>query len=245
MPVVTVPKDTASNRLKMWPPPADERIDFSVRGDNWEIQWGCHATFGTPAFWIDQTIHRDYIAEIPTGDLQAAVVWGLLHGSQVKGETGNAFYVQVVQLLAKDPLPTPQTVEAVLKQPIDGIGRYRWPHRAAWISEAVTRLAADPPPENPPQRIDYLEGFRGVGPKTARLIESGFKGLDAQVHVCDIWLQRTLTPVGVFRPYWNLDRHYDRFEDAFLQYARHGGVAPVALDQCIWLLARKPPEASY
>ena len=52
------------------------------------------------------------------------------------------------------------------------------------------------------------------------------------------WQRRALTPIGVFRDNWNHEQHYDRFEEAFLQYARHGNVAPVALDDGIWELAR-------
>lgn len=227
----------------MWPPPADECIQFDVRGDIWEVQWGRHDDFGTPAFWIDQTIHRDYIEEIPTGDLKSATVWGLLHGHQVKSEAGNAFWEQVVKLFDRDPVPSTEAIESVLRQPIAEMGRYRWPNKAACIAAALAQIAASPPPEDPARRISYLEGLRGVGPKTARLIESGFTGLDAEVLVCDIWLQRALERVGVFRDFWDLTRHYDRFEDAFLQYARHGDVAPIALDQCIWTLAREDLEA--
>ena len=196
----------------MWPPPADERIELDVRGDIWEVSWGRHDDCGTPAFWIDQTIHRDYIEGIPTGDLKSAVVWGLLHGHQVKHEAGNAFWEQVVKLLDEDPVPSTAAVKSVLRQPIAGVGRYRWPQRAAYISNALDQIAASPPPDNPAGRISYLEGLWQVGPKTARLIESGFKGLDAEVCVCDIWIERTLRRIGIFRKSWNVDRHYDRFK---------------------------------
>ena len=42
-----------------------------------------------------------------------------------------------------------------------------------------------------------------------------------------------------------VDQHYDRFETAFLQYARHGNVSPGALDSCIWALARDAGSGAF
>ena len=168
-----------------------------------------------------------------------------LHGHGVRAEVGNAFLKPVIELLEEDSLPTSEAVEAVLRTPIAGVGRYRFPNKAAYISGAVARIAAEPPPEEPSRRVDYLLRLRGVGPKTAALIESGLTGLHAEVHINDIWLRRALTPAGVFRSDWDVAQHYDRFEAAFLQYARHGNVLPGALDWCIWDLARKAGSRAF
>ena len=235
------PSRTGPDMSRPWPPDPKECIAFSVAGESWEVPWGRHDKFGTPSYWIDQT--REGYADADaygTMGLKEATVWGLLHGSGIKAEVGNAFLDSVMQLLAEDPLPTTKRVEQVLKQPIEGFGRYRfWRPRGEYISAAVARLDAKPPPDDPQMLRDYLREMKGVGPKTAAMIESGFKGFDAEVHVNDIWLRRALIPVGIFRSDWNVEHHYDRFEQAFLQFASHGDVPPVALDWCIWSEARE------
>lgn len=235
------PPRTGPGMSRPWPPDPKECIAFSVAGESWEVPWGRHDKFGTPSYWIDQT--REGYADADaygTMGLKEATVWGLLHGSGIKAEVGNAFLDAVMQLLVEDPLPTTKRVEQVLQEPIEGFGRYRfWRPRGEYISAAVARLEAKPPPDDPQMFRDYLLKMKGVGPKTAALIESGFKGFDAEVHVNDIWLRRALIPVGIFRSDWNVEHHYDRFEQAFLQFASHGNVPPVALDWCIWSEARE------
>ena len=228
-----------------WPPDADKRIQFSVAGDVWEVLWGRHDEFGTPAYWIDQTNSGRYADEVEAMDLRTATVWGLLHGHGVRAEVGNAFLKPVIALLEEDSLPTAEAVETVLRTPIAGVGRYRFPNKAAYISGAVARIAAEPPPDSPRMLRDYLLQMRGVGPKTAALIESGLTGLHAEVHINDIWLRRALIPAGVFRSDWDVSQHYDRFEAAFLLYARHGNVLPGALDWCIWELARAAGSGAF
>ena len=84
---------------------------------------------------------------------------------------------------------------------------------------------------------DYLLGLNGVGPKTAAWIVRNVTG-STEFAIIDIWLIRALMRIGVFRSEWRVERHYDRFEAAFLQYAAHGNVPPGALDLCIWEQAR-------
>lgn len=87
-----------------WPPGPKECIAFSVAGESWEAPWGRHDKFGTPSYWIDQT-REGYADEGTYGTmgLKEATVWGLLHGSGIKAEVGNAFLDAVMQLLAEDP----------------------------------------------------------------------------------------------------------------------------------------------
>ena len=73
------------------------------------------------------------------------------------------------------------------------------------------------------QLRDYLRGLNGVGPKTAAWIARNVTG-STEFAIIDIWLIRALMRIGVFRPEWRVERHYDRFEAAFLQYAAHGNV---------------------
>ena len=109
--------------------------------------------------------------------------------------------------------------------------------RAMRIAGALERIRVDPPPQDPLELRGYLLQLRGVGPKTAAWAVRNVTG-SADVAIVDIWLVRALTCVGVFRPEWRVERHYERFEEAFLQYAAHGNVKPAALDLCIWEQAR-------
>ncbi len=240
-------RSAVAARDSSWPPPRKERISFGVGGDVWEVPWGRHDKFGTAAYWIDQTISGGYADDdaFETMDMTTATVWGLLHGHGIVAEVANAYLDEVTALLKNDEAPSAAAVAEVLATPIKGFGLYRFPNRkAAFISEAVTRLISDPPPDDVDALRAYLLQLRGVGPKTAALIESGFRGPHAEVHVNDIHLRRALLLSGVFRAHWDADQHYDRFETAFLQYARHGDVSPRALDWCIWDLARDAgPEA--
>lgn len=230
---------------RRWPPDSGGSFRLEVDGDAWEVPWGRHDEFGTAAYWVDQTIVGGYADEYEAMDPLTAVVWGLLHGGGIKAESGNAFLEPVMALLERQRTPTAEAVEAVLRTPTGDVGRYRFPRiRGGYIAAAVDRLRRDPPPDDPERFRRYLLDLRGVGPKTAALIVSGVTGGDAAVHINDIWLRRALVPAGVFRPEWQVDHDYDRFEDAFLQYARHGNVTPGALDWCIWELAREGTTAN-
>jgi hypothetical protein len=247
-PVTEARRSAVAARDSSWPPPSDERISFGVQGEAWEVSWGRHDKFGTAAYWIDQTISGGYADDdaFETMDLKSATVWGLLHGHGVVAEVANAYLDEVMGLLKKDETPSATAVAEVLATPIKGIGLYRYPNRkAAFISEAAARLVSDPPPDDVDALRRYLMRLRGVGPKTAALIEMGLRGPHAEVHVNDIHLRRALLRSGVFRAYWDVDQHYDRFETAFLQYARHGNVAPGALDWCIWDLARAAGSSAF
>lgn len=249
-PLVDAEQSTSGSEpaiARAWPPDPNERIAFSVAGDRWEVPWGRHDEFGTAAYWIDQTRKSGYADDDDeTMDLKTATVWGLLHGYGVVAEVANAYLDPVMELLNEKEMPSATEVAEVLAAPTGGFMRYRYPNRRAeFISEAVERLDSDAPPDDPRLLRDYLMRLNGVGPKTAALIESGFRGSSAEVHVNDIWLRRALMPAGVFRAHWAVSEHYGRFEAAFLQYARHGGVLPAHLDWCIWELAREAGSKAF
>lgn len=238
-------ESTHSSQSRRWPPDSDESFRLEVNGNAWEVPWGRHDEFGTAAYWVDQTMVGGYANEYEAMDPLTAVVWGLLHGGGIKAESGNAFLEPVMALLRQQPTPTVEAIEAVLRTPTGDVGRYRFPHnRAVYIAAAVERLRRDPPPEDPERLRRYLLDLHGIGSKTAALIVSGITGGTAPVHINDIWLRRALIPVGVFRSEWQVDHDYNRFEDAFLQYAWHGNVTPGALDWCIWELAREGATAN-
>ena len=222
---------------------SDAHVRISVSGEDWEVQWGPFDAFGTASYWVNQTVrgrYSDKIAAIADGaDLMSETVFCLLGGFGISAESTRAAYRVVRGLLANEPEPSAEAVEAVLRRPLPGrAGRYRFPRqRAARVAHAVAQLRAATPPEDPLQLRDYLRGLNGVGPKTAAWIARNVTG-STEFAIIDIWLIRALMQVGVFRPEWRVERHYDRFEAAFLQYAAYGNVSPGALDLCIWEQAR-------
>ena len=228
------------------PPVAGDLIRLSVGSDVWTVPWGQHDEFGTPAYWIDQTISGGYADSLAVMDPLTAIVYGLLHGSGVKAESGNAFLQPLMALLEQEPTAAADAVERVLRTPIEGVGRYRYPNKkAAFIAAAARQFHRESPPDDPRQLRRYLLDLRGVGRKTAALIITAVTGGHAAVHINDIWLRRALTPAGVFRREWDPEHDYDLFEEAFLQYARQGNVKPGPLDFCIWDLARDAGQSAF
>ena len=220
-----------------------DRIEFTVCGKTWDVKWGCYDVFGTAAFWIDQTARGGYeqkVAAMASGtDVEDEIVFCLLGGFGVTAESAAVAHEVVLGLIETEPEPTAEMIEELLRNPLPkGHGRYRFPRqRAVRIAEALERVRKDPPPRCPFDLRTYLLGLRGVGPKTAAWVVRNVTG-SAEVAIVDIWLVRALTWTGVFRPEWRVERHYERFEEAFLQYAAHGNVKPAALDLCIWEEAR-------
>ncbi len=220
-----------------------DRIKFSVGGENWDAEWGSYDVLGTAAFWVDQTVREDYaeqVAAMATGtDFETELVYCLLGGFGVTAELAHAACQVVLEMIAADPRLTADDLEGRLREPLpDGMGRYRFPRqRSQRIAAALTHTRAHPPPDDPLALRAYLLDLNGVGPKTAGWIVRNLTG-SADVAIIDIWLIRALTPIGIFKPEWRVERHYSRYEDAFLQYACHGNVPPGALDLCIWEQAR-------
>lgn len=222
---------------------SDDRIGFTVNGHSWDVPWGSYDVFGTAAFWIDQTARGSYAervaAQASSTEINIEIVFCLLGGFGVTAESASAAHKVVLDLLRTEPEPTAQMIEKLLRRPLPGgYGRYRFPRqRAMRIAEALERVRSDPPPTDPRAMRSYLLELHGVGPKTAAWIVRNVTG-SADFAIIDIWLVRAMTWIGVFRPEWRVERHYDLFEDAFLQYAEHGNVKPAALDLCIWEEAR-------
>ena len=221
----------------------DDRIEFAVNDEVWDVQWGRYEVFGTPAFWVDQTVrecYSDKVAEMAsrTG-IESEIVFCLLGGFGVTAELAHAAYQAVLELLDVEPAPGAETIEERLRQPLPGgWGHYRFPkQRAERISNALRQIRAQPPPNDPIELRPYLIQLHGVGPKTAAWIVRNVTGC-ADVAIIDIWLIRALTWIGIFKPEWRVEKHYERFEDVFLQFASHGNVQPGALDLCIWEYSR-------
>ena len=229
---------------------SEDHIRLSVGSDDWKVQWGRFDAFGSAAYWVNQTLRGRYVdrvsAHARSTDLLSETVFCLLGGFGITAERAQAAHRVVSDLLETHPSPEAERVERALRSQMpDGLGRYRFPRQRAFrVADAVRRLRADSPPEEPLLLRDYLLGLNGIGPKTAAWIVRNITG-SAEVAIIDIWLIRALTTTGVFRPEWRVDRHYGRFETAFLQYAAHGEVSPGALDLCIWEQARRVGESLF
>ena len=69
-------------------------------------------------------------------------------------------------LLKRDETPSAAVVAEVLAAPVEGFGRYMYPNRkAAFISEAVSRLISDPPTRCRPRSAGLPRGTQGGRPK--------------------------------------------------------------------------------
>ena len=222
---------------------SSEWLTFSVASQQWAVQWGRFDAFGSPAYWVNQAIRGKYDERVAVDargtDLQAETIFCVLGGYGVTAESGRAAFQVVNQLLAHDPYPDADPIEAVLREPLPhGLGRYRFPRqRASRIAGALHYLRDNPPPTAPIDLRDYLLGITGVGPKTAAWIVRNVTG-SADLAIIDVWIARALTYVGISRPEWKISQHYTQFEAAFLQYADYGDVQPGVLDLCIWEQAR-------
>ena len=218
-------------------------IGFSVGGDTWEVEWGSYDVLGTAAFWVDQTVRESYaerVAAMANGtDFETELVYCLLGGFGVTAELAHAACQVVLKMISENPNLTADDIERRLREPLPGgIGRYRFPRqRAQRIAAALGHTREHTPPDAPIALRSYLLGLNGVGPKTAGWIVRNLTG-SAEVAIIDIWLIRALTSIGIFKPDWRVERHYGKYEEAFLQYAAHGNVQPGALDLCIWQQAR-------
>ena len=223
---------------------SDDHLRFSVGRDDWKVQWRRFDAFGTAAYWVDQTRRGRYADRVAAlarrADLLSETLFCLLGGFGVTAESAHAAHGVIVELLENHPEPAAEQIERALRSPLPGgFGRYRFPRqRAVRVASAVRHLRVDPPPEDPVLLRQYLLNLHGIGPKTAAWIVRNVTG-STEVAIVDIWLIRALRRSGVFRSEWRVDRHYERFEAAFLQYATQGEVPPGALDLCIWEQARR------
>jgi len=223
-----------------------EHLRFKVGEELWSIEPGRLDSFGTAAYWIEQA-RRCEVPIVPpaptTSELIDETVFCLLGGFGVSAEAAGAAFDAVVGAGLVHDGVTSDEIEIVLAAPFehaDGRSRkYRFPHqRAARIADALHRFGAGEPPVIPLELRAWLCTFNGIGPKTASWIVRNVTQSN-EVAIVDIWLIRALTACGVFRTHWRVDRHYNRYESAFLQYANQGDVLAGVLDLCVWEQARR------
>lgn len=225
---------------------SDAYLTFEVAGSIWHVRWGRFDTFGSAAYWVDQTIRFGYEQRVPAklhgpADLESEVVFCLLGGFGVRAEDAAEAHARVMPTIATSRVVDAGSIEVLLRgRSAGGEGNsHRFPHqRAQRIAAAVQGMRNEPVPREPLSLRDRLLKLPGIGPKTAAWIVRNYAGSD-EVAIIDIWLVRMLTWNGVFQRTWDVRRNYGFYETAFLSYAQQGNVRPAALDLCIWDQARR------
>ena len=220
---------------------SDDLLHFEVGNEQWVTRWGRHDAFGSPAYWVGQAARGAYdasVGQFASGTLESEAAFCLLGGYGVSAESAAVAHRAVMPLVERGSVDAAE-YEAVLAAPSAETGRrYRFPRqRAQRIAEAVQLFSTEVPPADPLALRAWLLRIPGIGPKTAAWIVRNRTGSD-EVAIIDIWLIRSMTACGVFPGGWDVRRHYERFEAAFLQYARQGQVPASTLDLCIWTQAR-------
>lgn len=229
---------------------SDAALQFREGERTWIARWGRFDAFGTPAYWVDQTVRQRYGDRIRAvtaqSDLESEMVFCLLGGFGVTAEAAAAAHAVVMPLLKTSAEPDGEVLEAALREPLGPrSGRYRFPRqRALRVASAVRDLRSEPIPPEPDALRRRLLRLSGVGPKTSAWIVRNHTGSD-EVAIIDIWLVRALTHASVFPPDWHVARDYVRYESAFLSYAEQGGVSPAALDLCVWDQARRAGHEAF
>ncbi|MBB2924116.1 hypothetical protein [Cellulomonas cellasea] len=219
--------------------------DVLLSGSDWSrtVHWFDATYLATPAFWIEQARQRPRPETYQVGStLLEEVALCLLGGH---GITEQMAYVSFARLRAEGLLTgAPQsvtTLHAALARPFDLPGRprpvrYRFPMlKAERLSAAIDVLATTTPPSRDEPRVlrDWLLRLPGVGAKTASWVLRNLTRSD-DIAVIDIHIRRAGVVAGVFDPAWKLPKDYRRFEEAFVEWARVGGVPTADLDACIW-----------
>jgi thermostable 8-oxoguanine DNA glycosylase len=227
--------------------PAHEPIseDVLICGSDWErvVHWSDATRLGTPAFWVEQTRGMPTVATYQMGNaLHEEVALCLLGGH---GITETMALCAFDRLLAEDLLLGAgggfDALHEALSRPFVLPGRerpvrYRFPTlKAQRLHDALRILdSATPPAASKPRELrDWLTTLPGVGLKTASWAVRNLTRSD-DVAVIDIHIRRAGVAAGMFDPAWKLPRDYRRFEEAFVLWARIGGVPTADLDACIW-----------
>lgn len=199
---------------------------------------------GSPAFWVEQTRLAPRPDSYQVGEtLIEEVALCLLGGYGIREQMAYAAYNRVRDegLLTTDH-PAPEAVfQKALSTPMHVQGhtnpiKYRFPRQKAQRLAAAVRHLGDgtPPPEAEARTLrDWLTRLPGVGLKTASWIVRNRLRSD-EIAVIDIHIRRAGVAAGCFDPGWRLPRDYHTFEEAFVSWARIGGVPTADLDAYIW-----------
>jgi N-glycosylase/DNA lyase len=220
-----------------YPEPAPAEV--VVEGQHLYFDWGREHELGTCAYWIGQTRRQPPSADYRLGETLAEEVAAcILGGHGVPADVGlAAFRVLRDRGLLREP--DSNALSAALSSPISVPGRerptrYRFARqRGERIAGSLRALERSQVPDDPIRLREFLVSLPGIGPKTGSWIVRNWTGSD-RVAIIDIHIQRAGMAAGFFCPEWRVARDYYRFETAFCEVARMGGVSTAALDACIW-----------
>jgi N-glycosylase/DNA lyase len=205
------------------------------------FDWGEPFELGSAAYWVEQAGRANSTrTTFALGDSLAEEITAcLLGGYGVPAPVGLAAFEQLRKRVDLEGSPDPACVIAVLEQPLTVRGRqrpirYRFPRqRGQRIASALAALHVRERPRDPLLLRDWLLDLPGIGLKTASWIVRNHTGSD-EVAIIDVHIWRAGVSAGFFSDVWRLPTSYHRFEQAFLEVARIGGVRPSVLDAHIW-----------
>ena len=219
--------------------------DVLIEGVGWSrvVHWYDPTRLGTAAFWTEQTRLRPRPCSYQAGTtLGEEVALCILGGHGITEQMAYASF----ERLRDERLLTGETVSVevlheALSRPFELPGRerpvrYRFPlMKAERLAGALQLLQFEtaPPATRPRELRDWLTRLPGVGLKTASWAVRNLTRSD-DIAIIDIHVRRAGIAAGVFDPAWKLPRDYLRFEEAFVCWARVGGVPTADLDSCIW-----------
>ncbi len=215
-----------------------EAVLILANGEEVQFAWGSEGEIGTAAYWVGQTREVGHTIRNRLGtSLLEETAACILGGHGVSAEVGLAAFGLLRQsglLDADSQRATARQIEAILRQ-----ARHRFARqRSEWLAGAVEHFHDKLPPSRPSELRDWLLEIKGVGPKTASWIVRNHLDADT-VAIIDIHVVRAGVAAGFFRQEWRLERSYPRFESAFLEVARLGGVRASQLDAVIWTQMRE------
>jgi N-glycosylase/DNA lyase len=224
--------------------PIDDAVALQVKGDLVTFRWGKPWLIGTAAFWVDQA-ELGFVGQSHEigSTIEEEVAACILGGFGMPAEVALAAYRHLRAHGAFEH-PEANRLEALLREPLrlptGRLVNYRFPRQRAQRLETALRQCreAGTPPQEGVALRDWLLSFTGIGPKTASWIARNRTGCD-DVAIIDVHVRRAGEIAGFFPVRWRLPTDYFRYEGAFLEVARLGGVSAAALDACIWGLMHR------
>ena len=169
------------------------------------------------------------------------VVFCILGGYGMPAELGiHAFANLLERGYLERPVPA-ETIEAVLREPLEIQGRqrhYRFAaQKARYIAAAQRALFGTDLPHEALELRDWLRTLPGIGYKTASWIVRDWCNSDA-VAILDIHIERACRALGVFDEKMRVSRDYLEMEARFLLLANAMEVRPSVLDNLMWAAMR-------
>lgn len=204
----------------------------------------------TPAYWAAQSWmwSLDEPEHFRLGrTLAEEMLACILGGYGIPAEVGLAAYDRLRPELNRPAvLADAERVYKLLVEPLavgDRRVRYRFARQKAGYVAAVCRELPQIDDALPDRMLrDRLMRLRGIGPKTASWVVRNWRASD-EVAILDIHILRAGHQLGIFKPDWRVERHYDLLENAYLEFARALDVKASILDSVMWMTMRQLQKA--